>query len=225
MPPATLPCMPPAANASLLALRKFASLSLQQSGDGGLLGLQSKPPFTTCAHKPASSEPHFLHSLHISFLVISGTLCLPEVYRLREALLTSESVFCVHCLLEGLAWATRMSAMNNLQNCREQPAGLPLDSCTGGLFDQQECLTTRTSAGRKTLYVWHGDAANLREKSKSLEVANTFRSNRGFMRVSFGSTSEVSCSNQALGPCQVDGLVLLVFSIVLGKKGLPVDWG
>uniref|UniRef100_A0A7S3QY32 Gelsolin-like domain-containing protein n=1 Tax=Dunaliella tertiolecta TaxID=3047 RepID=A0A7S3QY32_DUNTE len=37
--------------------------------------------------------------------------------------------------------------------------------------------------GRKTLYVWHGDAANLREKSKSLEVANTFRSNRGFMRL------------------------------------------
>ncbi|KAF5843571.1 actin-binding protein gelsolin [Dunaliella salina] len=39
--------------------------------------------------------------------------------------------------------------------------------------------------GRKTLYVWHGNAANLREKSKSLEVANTFRSNRGFMRLTF----------------------------------------
>jgi hypothetical protein len=37
--------------------------------------------------------------------------------------------------------------------------------------------------GRNTLYVWHGESANLREKSKSLEVANNLRSNCGSRRV------------------------------------------
>lgn len=34
-----------------------------------------------------------------------------------------------------------------------------------------------------TLFVWHGASANLREKTKALDTANAYRSNRGSMRV------------------------------------------
>ncbi len=50
-----------------------------------------------------------------------------------------------------------------------------------------------------TLYVWHGGSAGLREKTKALDTANTFRSNRGQLRVSRAAALALSCGTSGAG--------------------------
>lgn len=56
-----------------------------------------------------------------------------------------------------------------------------------------------------TLTIWHGSKAGLKEKSKALDTANTFRSNRGQLRVR--CMRGVRGTGTSSGPLNVDSLL------------------